>query len=517
MAGVLPLLPSMNATAQLGQEKAVSEHLENGEETQLSLKRLIAFGDRLFHAVWTPQDGAGRPFSNGFGAPLQDFEAPLLFPRNFNRVSGPDSNSCFGCHNLPVSGGGGDFVTGIFAGAQRFDFATFDVTDPFPISGSKDEQGNAVTLQSIGNFRSTVGFLGGGFIEMLARQMTEELQILRDATLPGKSTVLVTKGVFFGVLIRNMDGSWDTTQVVGLPGSSTTSTGPTKPPSLLILPFQQAGAVVGLREFTNSALNHHFGIQSEERFGDGFDPDGDGYQNEVTIADVTAMAIYQATLPVPGRIIPDDPQIEAAVKLGEQTFVTLGCVSCHVPALPLTDDGWIFTEPGPYNPPGNLQPGQAPIVSVDLLSSSLPNPRLKKQTNVVWVPMFSDLKLHDITSGPNDPQNPHKDPLDLNAPQGTKAFLAGTTRFLTRRLWGSASEPPFFHHGKFLTFRDAIEAHGGEATAQINAWWALSDTKKNAVIEFLKTLVVLPKGTSCLVCNPKLTPKRWPAFPWPPP
>lgn len=111
MAGVLPLLPSMNATAQLGQEKAVSEHLENGEETQLSLKRLIAFGDRLFHAVWTPQDGAGRPFSNGFGAPLQDFEAPLLFPRNFNRVSGPDSNSCFGCHNLPVSGGGGDFVT----------------------------------------------------------------------------------------------------------------------------------------------------------------------------------------------------------------------------------------------------------------------------------------------------------------------------------------------------------------------------------------------------------------------
>ena len=66
--------------------------------------------------------------------------------------------------------------------------------------GSRDELGRLVTEQSIANERATLGMFGSGFIEMLARQMTAELQAIRDSTAPVASRLLVTKGVSFGVI-----------------------------------------------------------------------------------------------------------------------------------------------------------------------------------------------------------------------------------------------------------------------------------------------------------------------------
>ena len=88
----------------IGKEVALARHLKDGEEFELSIQRLIAFGDKIFEAKWTVQEGAGRPLSKGTGSStptLSDPSSPLVFPRNFNRVSGPDSNSCSGCHNEP--------------------------------------------------------------------------------------------------------------------------------------------------------------------------------------------------------------------------------------------------------------------------------------------------------------------------------------------------------------------------------------------------------------------------------
>jgi len=96
-------------------------------------------------------------------------------------MSARDSNGCAGCHNAPFGiPGGGDFVTDVFVAAQRFDFATFDHGDGSVKRGSMDERGDFATLSEIGNFRATVGMFGSGFIEMLARQMTADLQALRD-------------------------------------------------------------------------------------------------------------------------------------------------------------------------------------------------------------------------------------------------------------------------------------------------------------------------------------------------
>jgi len=482
--------PTVNADdAVIGQERSTYQRLENGDEFTLSTTEVIERGRAAFTARWTPEEGGGRPFTTGTGAPLAAPAAPLTFPRNFNRVSARDANSCDGCHNMPfgLAGGGGDFVTGVFVAAQRFDFATFDHADPRPKSGAADESGAFVTLQSLGNYRATIGMLGSGFIEMLARQMTADLQAIRDDTAPGETNGLISKGVSFGSISRTAAGWWDVSAVEGLPPQSTSSSGPDDPPSLVIHPFHQSGSVVSIRQFTNNAFNHHHGMQAAERFGDGIDPDGDGVYDELTRADITAASIFQATLPMPEQSLPRDPVVRRAVEDGEELFASIGCSDCHVPALPLVDGGWIYTEPNPYNPPGNLQVGDAPTLAVDLTRDDLPGKRPKAHHGVVWVRAFTDLKLHDITGGPDDP---NAESIDINQPPGSAGFFAGNRKFLTKKLWGAASEPPFFHHGLFTTLRAATLAHDGEAAASRIAFEALSRGDQDRIVEFLKSLTV---------------------------
>ena len=101
---------SQNSSSRIGREVAVPVHLQDGEEFTTPIMRLIQYGSRLFGAKFTVQEGAGRPQSKGTGAPISDPSSPLVFPRNFDRISSPDSNACTGCHNSPVSGAGGDRV-----------------------------------------------------------------------------------------------------------------------------------------------------------------------------------------------------------------------------------------------------------------------------------------------------------------------------------------------------------------------------------------------------------------------
>lgn len=469
---------------EIGREIAIPHHLQDGEEFSISVPALIRYGQKLFEAHFTSQDGAGRPLSKGTGAPLSDLSNPLTFPRNNNRISGPDANSCTGCHNQPISGGAGDLSSNVSVLGQRFDFATFSGSDGTPTGGGVDERGIAVTLQSIANSRSTIDMFGSGYYEMLARQITADLQKIRAGIPPGGQARLVSKGISFGVLARNMDGSWNTSAVEGLPPQSLLSSAG-QPPSLLILPFHQAASTVSLRVFTNDAFNQHHGMQSMERFGIGTDPDGDGVINELTRADITAVAVYQATLPVPTRKVPENPMLRQAAIVGEELFGKIGCASCHIPALPLDNSGWIYTEPGPYNPAGNLQTGQAPTVSVDLSSDALPQPRLKPAHGVVWVPLYTDFKLHDICKGPTDP---NVEPLNANTLAGSTEFFSGNPRFLTRRLWTLGNKPNYFHHGQFTTIREAVLNHFGEAIASQRAFASLSPYQQGSIIEFLKTL-----------------------------
>jgi Di-haem oxidoreductase, putative peroxidase len=494
----------------LGREVSVPRHLADGEEYTTPLKDLLAHGRLLFEANWTDQEGGGRPLTKGTGRPLADPGRPLTGARAFNRISAPDANSCAGCHNAPyrISGGGGDVVTNVFVLAQRFDFMTFDPADTLPTRGAVDEGGKAVSLDNAADQRATTGMFGAGYLEMLARQMTEELQRTRNTIKLGGSAELVAKGIHFGTLTLNRSGLWDTSKVEGLGRLSLLSTDSHNPPTLIIRPWHQASNVVSLREFSNTAFNQHHGIQSTERFGRDTDPDGDGFANELTRADITAVSIWQATLQVPGRVIPRDPAIERAVMSGEQAFERIGCASCHIPRLPLDKQGWIYSEPNPFNPPGNLRMGETRDVKVDLTSALLPAPRLTPDASgVVWVDAYTDFKLHDIC----EPGT--AEPLDQNQSQWSAKLRDGNCRFLTKRLWGAANEPPFFHHGLFTTLRQSVLGHAGEAKASRRAFEALPAQERDAVIEFLKTLQVLPPGTTDRIVDGTYHPRRWPPLP----
>ncbi len=513
-------LPSLVASDQkpvrrIGQELSVPRHLKDDEEFSLSLKQVIEHGKKLFMANWTEQEGSGRPLTKGNGTALSDPTHPLTGLREFNRVSAPDANSCYGCHNQPygIPGGGGDFVTNVFVLGQRFDFLTFDSSDRLPTRGAVDEEQKPVTLQTVADQRATTGLFGAGYLEMLARQITGELQAIRDTLELGQTKELVAKGISFGWLTRQKDGMWNTSRVEGLPRASIVAPTPVDRPSLILRPWHQASNVVSLREFTNTAFNQHHGMQSTERFGVDTDPDGDGVKNELTRADITAVALYQATMAVPGRVIPNDPEIERAVLNGEKVFGRIGCATCHIPQLPLNRKAWMYSEPNPYNPPLNLRTGTAKSLAVDLNSADLPLPRLSPdpaRPDTVWVEAFTDFKLHDIS----DPDEPGE-PLDMNQTSWTPKFRQGNRRFLTKRLWGSANEPPFFHHGLFTTLRQSVMAHSGEALESRRQFASLEQYDQDSLIEFLKTLQVLPPGTAHLIVDENFQEKHWP--PEPPP
>lgn len=498
-------------SSRIGRELAIPHHLQDDEEFRIPLHQLIDYGKKLFCANWTPEDGGGRPLTKGTGKPVSDPSSPLKGSRAWNRVSAPDSNSCAGCHNAPygIPGGGGDFATSVFVLGQRFDFATFDANDHVPTRGTVDEFGQPVKLNTIADLRATTGMFGSGYLEMLAREMTADLQAIRDSMKRGETRELVTKGISFGRLTRRLDNTWDVSQVKGLSRLSIVSTTPVNPPNLIIRPWHQAGAVVSLREFTNNAFNQHHGMQSTERFGMDRDPDGDGVKNELTRADMTAISVFQAVMQVPGQVVPNDPEIERAVLNGEKVFGKIGCDTCHIPALPLSRAGWIYTEPNPYNPPTNLRVGEARTLKVDLTDPTLPQPRLEPENpNAQWlmVPAYTDFKLHDIT----DPSEPYgEEPLDMNQPVWASKFKEGNRRFLTKRLWGAANDPPFFHHGLFTTLRQAVLAHSGEALQQRQAFQALPEYDRDCLIEFLKSLQVLPPGTKALVVDENFKPKVW--------
>ena len=471
---------SRRPASRIGQETAVARHLRDGEEFSLPLAALVDHGRILFSANWTAQDGGGRPLAKGTGEALSDRARPLEGTRAFNRISGPDANSCQGCHNAPfgITGGKGDVVTNTFDAAERFDFATFDRTDKRSTVGAVDEQGRPVSLQTVGGERSTPSLFGAGYVEMLARQITADLQRTRDAMQPGQTRPLLSKSISFGTLARRADGAWDVSRVEGLPRASVVTPRPGDKPSLVLRPWNHAGTAVSLREVTNTQFNLHHGMQSSERFGAGVDADRDGVADELTRADITAVSAFEATLPVPGRVIPNDPDVEKAVSIGERLFAEIRCSACHIPSLPLDHKGWIYSEPGPYNPPRNLRRGTVRVLDVDLTSALLPPPRLTPSIadrDVVQVPAYSDFKRHDLG--------------DAGGP------------FLTARLWGIANAPPYFHHGLFTTMRQAVLAHGGEALEQREAFRQLSAPDQDALIEFLKTLQVLPPGTKDLVVD----------------
>jgi cytochrome c peroxidase len=432
---------------------------------------LFEHGRELFVAKFNHYDGQGRPATTGTGAGRHPDGQPL-----FIRTSGPDANSCAGCHNDPFVGGAGDNVANVFVLAQALDPVTDSIGPEFS------------------NERSTLGMQGSGAIEMLAREMTAELQARRDAALEKARqrgrTVRVrlhAKHVPFGELVAFPDGSVDGLGIEGVDQD------------LVIRPFHQKGAVVSLREFSNNAMNHHHGMQSVERFGPEMtgtdDHDTDGMPDELSVGDITALTVFQAALAVPGQVFPDTRKGRHAVVRGERTFRKIGCADCHRPALDLESP--TFSEPNPYNPPGNLTPADVPqSFQFDLVSQGEPPRPGATPRGGARVRAWTDLKRHNLCD----------DEMRHFCNEQLEQAGIPTELFLTRKLWDVGNTAPYGHRGDLTTLTAAIAAHGGEARASRLAFDALAQTKRDEVIEFLKSLQILPPGTLSTIVDSQYRP-----------
>ena len=103
-----------------------------------ALPALIDRGRVLFKAKFTTVDGAGRPKATQAIIPTK-VKNGVNPP--FSRTSGPDSNSCFGCHNDPVEGGAGDDVANVFV-SEGFESAQFDSIDPVVLERAAYDRAN---------------------------------------------------------------------------------------------------------------------------------------------------------------------------------------------------------------------------------------------------------------------------------------------------------------------------------------------------------------------------------------
>ncbi len=448
-------LPWAEVTHELGEIDA----LPAGRLSKRALESLNQTGKALFSAHFTPADGAGRPNATQAIIPTKTRrtrEHVLL------RTAGPDATACASCHNQPVLGGASDFVTNVFV-SEGFTQADFDSIDP-----------------QFSNERGSNHLMGAGLIELLAREMSRDLAAIRtDALVRARDTQndvrleLTTKGVSFGFISASAEGLVDLNEVSGVDDD------------LTVRPFSQKGVMTSLRQFTVNAMNHHHGMQAEERFGlhvtgtDDFD--GDGYANELTPGDVSALVAWQAMLEPPVQEVPNDEAWIAAALRGKSAMENFGCTGCHKESLPL--ESLDFFDPGPLDVVGTLSSSSVEEPAIyDLSLTFWADQLTRNEDGHVLVPLFGDLKRHQMTDHKNEA---------LGNEKLSQRFV-DRTRFMTAELWGVGSTSPYGHRNDYVALRDIILAHGGDAKVSKDAFAAANDSTQLDVVAFLKTLVILP-------------------------
>jgi cytochrome c peroxidase len=439
--------------------------IDNGS---LGFEDIVDHGELLFAAKFNACDGRGRPETTGGGdarsIPSLSEEGEVLSHGQIAklRTSAPDADSCAGCHNDPVTGGAGDFVANVFVLAQALDPVTLSVSP------------------ARSNSRNTLGMHGAGPIEMLAREMTWDLQEQADG-LPDGVHTLTTKGVDFeievsGGVIVEADGIDH---------------------DLIVKPFHQAGKVISLREFSANAMNHHHGMQAEERFdlnpakGFNADFDNDGVARELTIGDLTAVSIWQAQLGTPVQVLPEnDRAYRNHIEYGEQLFFDVGCASCHTPEMVL--ESRYFVEPNPFNPPGTCAGAADGCADFAFdMTKEGEGPRLEKGPNgTAIVRAYSDLKRHNLCDDPGPGAIRWFCNEQLAQGRPDQDGKPGTEYFLTRKLWDVGNTAPYGHRGDISTITEAILVHGGEGRASRDSFAALSVDDQKAIVGFLKTLKI---------------------------
>jgi CxxC motif-containing protein (DUF1111 family) len=197
-----------------------------------------------------------------------------------------------------------------------------------------------------------------------------------------------------------------------------------------------------LESFIAGALLHEMGLTSpvhpnELPFDGGplppeFDPAPDPELSAAQLAQLVAFVRFLAPLP---RIVHEDPEQRALAERGERVFHDIGCAECHVPYL---DTG------------------------------RSDSPALDRKR----VYLYSDLLLHDM--GPER--------------AGACGVAARPSELRTEPLTGLRWRRLFMHDSRAFSLGEAIDLHGGEATAARTRFQTLGDLDRELLLIFLRTL-----------------------------
>jgi CxxC motif-containing protein (DUF1111 family) len=152
--------------------------------------------------------------------------------------------------------------------------------------------------------------------------------------------------------------------------------------------------------------------------------------NEPDNDDVQAFTDFMTFLAPPPQL----PLTDQA-KSGARTFVAIGCINCHLPAI---------------------RTGSNPVAALN---------------QVRFFP-FSDFLLHDMGS----------------LGDGITQAGAGPTEMRTAPLWGARARTAFLHDGRAKSLADAITAHDGQGAAARDQFTRLSTGDQANLLTFLNSL-----------------------------
>lgn len=418
-------------------------HQDDIAEGRMGLLEIRKEGMRIFSTPFNKDDGYGDGPYDPSEDPTEFGGRPTLQGNGtFLRVNGLDAQTCLECHSILSNQSipARFAIGGVGAAANNAIFRpTFmDIVDAQNLGEASFD----------GRFINPPFLYGSGGVQLVGKEMTADLQAIKAEVLatPGSSAELVTKGVSFGRL-RNVGGELDYSEVEGIDHD------------LVVRPFGRKGEFPSTRAFDLDAMQFHFGMQPVELFGADTDPDGDGVTNEILPGELSALEVFNTTLPRP-----EHRGWGPATEPGLEIFKSIGCAECHVPSLETTTKYLSYAFPEvPEDPSANV------YFQADL---TLPPTGFSPgEGGGIVVPMFADLKRHYMGE-------------ELAESFGSE--LDGW--FTTARLWGVADTAPYLHDGRALTIGEAIMMHGGEAEEARDNYVALTEDEKWDIHLFLQSL-----------------------------
>jgi len=457
-------------TAQAGINKSLSDEIGAGRGSVLTPGsslyiinrdpfRSIRRGRQLFQRKFTVAQGVGPIEGDGVG----DLDTD-------GAIGAGLSDSCAACHGRPRGSGG---------------------------SG-----GNVATRP---DSRDAPHLFGLGIREMVADEMTTDLRSTRDMAVAQaqqrKKSVtlkLFSKGVSFGSITGNPDGSYNTSQVVGVDSD------------LRIKPFFAEGSTISIREFVVGALHKEMGLEdaidpdltTASQGGRVVTPSGmvlDGSKdkispppppdavngNEIDPALVDHLEFYLLNYFKPAHYLQS-----SATDHGRYVFNRVGCASCHVPDMMINHDRRVADVDTSYDTVNGVF--NSLFATANTLyythddGSGYPALKLPLGGSFVVKDIFTDFKRHDVGASFYERNW-----------DGTMQ-----TQFLTRPLWGVGTTGPYGHDGRSINLNDVILRHGGEALNARNAFAALSPNDQNCVMAFLNSLVLFPPDDTASTLDP---------------